>query len=111
MSQGWFLAMAFKTLAEESRGARPLASGAKLGSSLSHPAGGLRSRMSANWAARSGNCALYLENSAFHCAFNCLPRLPIPAIWLEACRHIFVEGKIGIAFDGDVVAVVDPAQI
>src|SRR5450755_2123168 len=37
--------------------------------------------------------------------------LNIPAIGGEAGGHIFVIREIGIAFDGDVVVVVDPAEV
>src|SRR5260370_33826850 len=40
ISQGSFLAMALRTLEDESRVARPLASAANVGSSLSHPLAG-----------------------------------------------------------------------
>ena len=33
----------------------------------------------------------------------------IPAVTIEALRHILAEGKIGLAFDGDVIVVVEPA--
>ena len=35
----------------------------------------------------------------------------IPPIGEKARRHVFGEGDFGFAFDGDVVVVVDPAQI
>ena len=37
--------------------------------------------------------------------------LDIPTIGCEPCGHIFVVGEIGVALDGDVVVVVDPAQV
>src|SRR5208282_3962854 len=40
ISQGWFFAIALSTLPDDSRVAVPLASGAKVGRSLSHPSGG-----------------------------------------------------------------------
>ncbi len=35
----------------------------------------------------------------------------IPAIPFESALHVLAESEIGVAFDGDRVAVVDPAQI
>ncbi len=35
----------------------------------------------------------------------------VPTIGREPRGHVFVEGEIGVAFDGDVVVVVDPAEI
>ena len=37
--------------------------------------------------------------------------LHVPAIGEEARRNVVAEGEIGVAFDRDAVAVVDPAQI
>ena len=35
----------------------------------------------------------------------------VPAVADEARGHVFAEGQRGVAFDGDVVVVVDPAQV
>ena len=35
----------------------------------------------------------------------------VPAVAEEARGHIFGEGDVGVAFDGDVVVVVDPAKV
>ena len=37
--------------------------------------------------------------------------LHVPAIGQEARRDVVAEGEIGVALDGDAVAVVDPAEI
>src|SRR6516162_9771104 len=35
----------------------------------------------------------------------------VPMVALEAAFHVLGKGEIGVSFDGDGVAVVDPAQI
>ena len=35
----------------------------------------------------------------------------VPTVAFEARGHVFAEGQAGVAFDGDVVVVVDPAEI
>ena len=37
--------------------------------------------------------------------------LDIPAITFETCADIFAECQAGVAFDGDVIVIVDPAKI
>ena len=37
--------------------------------------------------------------------------IDVPAVAFEARAHVFAEGQAGVAFDGDVVVVVDPAEI
>ena len=37
--------------------------------------------------------------------------LHVPAIGQEARRDVVAEGEIGVAFDRDAVAVVDPAEV
>ena len=35
----------------------------------------------------------------------------VPAVAEEARGHVFAEGQRGVALDGDVVVVVDPAEV
>src|SRR5580765_6872353 len=35
----------------------------------------------------------------------------IPAVTLESFRHVLAEGEIGLTFNGDLIVVVEPAQV
>src|SRR5262245_49576671 len=39
------------------------------------------------------------------------PAEDVPSVSEEAPRHIFGEGDVGLAFDGDVIVVINPAEV